>query len=158
MIRFVRHSRQLLRLPWPRRRRAGLRDAGFTLIELLVVLVILGLLSAFVAPQVLNYLSRAKTDAARIQVQNIASILDLYRLENGRYPSEQEGLDALLEPPPDAPRWNGPYVKQRDALTDPWGQMYVYRYPGEFGAYDLYSLGADQTEGGDGEDRDVTSW
>ena len=134
------------------------RAAGFTLIELLVVLVILGLLAAFAAPQVLKYLGTAKTDAARAQVQNIASILDLYRLNVGSYPSEENGLDALLEPPPDAPRWNGPYVKRRDALVDPWGQMYVYRYPGEFGDYDLYSLGADQAEGGEGEDQDITSW
>jgi general secretion pathway protein G len=133
-------------------------EGGFTLIELLVVLVILGLLAAFAAPQVLSYLGQAKTDAARAQVQNIASILDLYRLNVGSYPSEEVGLDALLEPPPDAPRWNGPYVKRRDVLLDPWGQLYVYRYPGEFGDYDLYSLGADQAEGGEGEDQDVTSW
>ena len=132
-------------------------QSGFTLIELLVVLVILGLLAAFAAPQVLSYLGQAKTDAARAQVQNIASILDLYRLNVGSYPSEEEGLGALLEPPPDAPRWNGPYVKRRDALVDPWGQLYVYRYPGEFGDYDLYSLGADQAEGGEGEDQDITS-
>jgi general secretion pathway protein G len=136
--------------------RAGAR--GFTLIELLVVLVILGLLAAFAAPQVLNYLGRAKTDAARAQVQNIASILDLYRLEVGSYPSQQDGLEALLEEPADAPRWNGPYVKRRDALMDPWGRMYVYRFPGEHGPYDLYSLGADAGDGGDGEDQDVTSW
>jgi general secretion pathway protein G len=94
-------------------------QAGFTLIELLVVLVILGLLAAFAAPQVLKYLGRAKTDAASAQVQNIASILDLYRLEVGSYPSQQDGLDALLDDPGDAPRWNGPYVKRRDALIDP---------------------------------------
>ena len=107
-----------------RRRRARGRAAaaGFTLIELLVVLVILGLLAAFVAPQVLKYLSKAKTDVAKAQVVNIASILDLYKLEVGRYPDQQEGLDALLEQPPDAPRWNGPYVKKADALTDPVGQ------------------------------------
>jgi general secretion pathway protein G len=139
-----------------RRPRRG--EAGFTLIELLVVLVILGLLSAFVAPQVLQYLGRAKTDAANAQIQNIASILDLYRLEVGRYPDESEGLEALIEPPGDLPQWNGPYVKRRDALIDPWGTMYVYRYPGEHGDYDLYSLGADAVEGGEGEDQDVTSW
>ena len=122
------------------------------------MLVILGLLSAFVAPQVLNYLGRAKTDAASIQIQNIASVLDLYRLENGRYPSEEEGLQALVEAPPDAPAWNGPYVRQADSLIDPWGQPYVYRFPGEHGAYDLFTLGADQTEGGEGENQDVTSW
>ena len=133
-------------------------EGGFTLIELLVVLVILGLLAAFAAPQVLSYLGQAKTDAARAQVQNIASILDLYRLNVGSYPSEEEGLNALLEPPPDAPRWNGPYVKRRDVLLDPWGQVYVYRFPGEHGDYDLYTLGADQALGGDGENQDITSW
>jgi general secretion pathway protein G len=140
-----------------RRTRTG-AQAGFTLIELLVVLVILGLLAAFAAPQVLNYLGRAKTDAARAQVQNIAGILDLYRLEVGSYPSQQDGLEALLEEPSDAARWNGPYVKRRDALIDPWGQLYVYRFPGDHGAYDLYSLGADRGEGGEGEDQDGTSW
>lgn len=141
-----------------RRRTAPGAQAGFTLIELLVVLVILGLLAAFAAPQVLNYLGRAKTDAARAQVQNIASILDLYRLEVGSYPAQEDGLEALLEPPPDAARWNGPYVKRRDVLVDPWGQLYEYRFPGEHGAYDLYTLGADRSEGGEGEDQDVTSW
>jgi general secretion pathway protein G len=154
-MRNGRIGRLVRTLAWATRR-AGAR--GFTLIELLVVLVILGLLAAFAAPQVLSYLGRAKTDAARAQVQNIASILDLYRLDVGSYPSQQDGLDALLEEPADAPRWNGPYVKRRDALMDPWGRMYVYRFPGDHGAYDLYSLGADAGEGGDGEDQDVTSW
>jgi general secretion pathway protein G len=140
------------------RHRHRFSAAGFTLIELLVVLVILGLLAAFVAPQVLSYLGKAKTDVARAQIMNIASILDLYRLEVGRYPDEQEGLGALLERPPDEPRWNGPYVKRIDALMDPWGEMYQYRTPGEYGDYDLYTLGADQSEGGEGEDQDVTSW
>lgn len=134
------------------------REAGFTLIELLVVLVILGLLSAFVAPQVLSYLGRAKSDAASAQIQNIASIIDLYRLEVGRYPDESIGLQALVEPPPETPRWNGPYVKREDALLDPWGNVYQYRYPGEHGDYDLFTLGADGVEGGDGEDEDITSW
>src|SRR5919106_4854209 len=105
--------------------RTARAQAGFTLIELLVVLVILGLLAAFAAPQVLKYLGRAKTDAARAQVQNIASILDLYRLEVGSYPSEQDGLEALVEAPGDAARWNGPYVRRRDVLIDPWGQIYI---------------------------------
>ncbi len=133
-------------------------NAGFTLIELLVVLVILGLLAAFAAPQVLKYLGSAKTDAADAQIKNISAILDLYRLEVGSYPSESDGLDALVTAPGDAARWNGPYVKQRDSLIDPWGELYLYRMPGEHGDYDIYSLGADGTEGGEGEDQDVTSW
>lgn len=139
-------------------RRRSDAEAGFTLIELLVVLVILGLLAAFAAPQVLKYLGSAKSDAANAQIQNIASILDLYRLEVGSYPSDADGLEALVEEPGDAARWNGPYVKKRDALVDPWGQIFAYRMPGEHGEYDLYSLGADQAEGGEGEDQDVTSW
>ncbi len=145
-------------MPASLRSRRRATPAGFTLIELLVVLVILGLLAAFVAPQVLNYLSKAKTDAARAQVQNIAAILDLYKLDTGRYPDEEYGLEALLEPPPDTPGWNGPYVKKRDALLDPWGEMYEYRFPGEHGPYDLYTLGADRAEGGEGENQDITSW
>lgn len=132
--------------------------SGFTLIELLVVLVILGLLAAFVAPQVLKYLSKAKTDVAKAQIVNIASILDLYKLEVGRYPDQQEGLEALVQQPPNEPRWNGPYVKKVDALIDPWGEMYQYRIPGEHGPYDLFTLGADQAVGGEGENQDVTSW
>lgn len=123
-----------------------------------MVLAILGMLAAFATPQVLNYLGSAKTDAARAQIQNISSILDLYRLEVGSYPSDSDGLEALIEQPGDEPRWNGPYVKQREALVDPWGQLYEYRMPGEYSDYDLFTLGADETDGGEGEDQDVTSW
>ena len=131
---------------------------GFTMIELLVVLVILGLIAAFAVPQVMKYLGGAKTDAAGIQVQNLSTVLDLYRLDTGRYPTQDEGLDALLERPADAGKWNGPYVKKRDRLVDPWGNDYKYRFPGEHAEYDIYSLGADNAEGGEGESSDVTSW
>ncbi|MEM7224696.1 MAG: type II secretion system major pseudopilin GspG [Pseudomonadota bacterium] len=134
------------------------RQAGFTLVELLVVLIILGLIAAFAAPQVLKYLGGAKTDSAQIQIERLSGVLDLYRLDVGRYPSEQEGLEVLVEAPSDAPGWNGPYLKRADSLTDPWGRPYVYRFPGENGEYDLFSLGADGQEGGDGESQDVTSW
>lgn len=134
------------------------REHGFTLVELLVVLVILGLIAAFAAPQVIKYLGSAKTDAAAIQIERLSGILDLYRLEVGSYPSTEEGLQALVERPIDAENWNGPYIKKADALIDPWGRAYVYRRPGEHGDFDLYSLGADGSEGGEGEDRDITSW
>jgi general secretion pathway protein G len=133
-------------------------QAGFTLLELLVVLVILGLVTAFAAPQVIKYMSGAKIDAAGIQIERLSGVLDLYRLEVGRYPDESEGLEALLEKPTDAERWNGPYIKKANSLLDPWGRPYLYRYPGGNGEFDLYSLGADGGEGGDGEDKDVTSW
>ena len=128
---------------------------GFTLIELLVVLVILSLIAAFAVPQVIKYVAGAKSDAAKIQVERLSSVLDLYRLEVGRYPTQEEGLDALIEKPGDAETWNGPYVKKADSLTDPWGRPYVYRIPGEKSDFDLYSLGSDGQEGGEGEAKDV---
>lgn len=134
------------------------QEGGFTLLELLVVLAILGLLAAIAAPQVLKHLGGAKSDAARIQVQTLATTLDLYRLETGRYPSEREGLVALVERPPGDPSWDGPYLKRKDSLIDPWGRPYAYRFPGRHGAFDLFSLGADNREGGGGEDKDLTSW
>ncbi len=136
--------------------RAGVR--GFTLLELLVVLAILGFLAVIAVPQVLKYLSGAKIDAAAIQIQQLGATLDLYRLGVGRYPTEEQGLEALLEAPPDVEDWNGPYVKKRDMLVDPWGNMFVYQFPGGHGEYDLYTLGADEAEGGEGEDQDVVSW
>lgn len=134
------------------------RNAGFTLLELLVVLIILGLISAFAVPRVLDYLDGAKTKAARVQIDKLATVLDLYRLDTGRYPSADEGLEALLIRPVAARGWNGPYVAREDMLTDPWGRRYEYRHPGDNGAYDLFTLGADGAEGGEGADRDVTSW
>jgi general secretion pathway protein G len=134
------------------------RQAGFTLIELLVVLAILGLLIGLVVPQAIKYLGRAKTDVARVDIHNVEAALDLYRLDMARYPTEQEGLKALVEQPPGLDRWQGPYIKQKGVPTDPWGRPYHYRIPGEHGEYDLYSLGADDAPGGTGENQDVTSW
>src|SRR5262249_37523803 len=133
------------------------REHGYTLVELLVVLAILSLLVAIAAPRLISYLGTAKADTARIQIERLGGVLDLYRLNIGRYPSTQEGLVALVDKPPQAERWDGPYLKNRDALNDPWGHPYAYRSPGEHGDYDLYSLGADGRDGGDGEDKDVTS-
>jgi len=121
------------------------RAAGFTLVELLVVLAILGLLVGIAVPQLFKYYSRAKEDAARIQIETIASGLDLFLLDVGRYPTEQEGLPALVAAPPGLGRWAGPYVSQPSILTDPWGRPYVYRVPSRTPgqAYDLYTLGPD---------------
>lgn len=138
------------------RRRGG--ESGFTLLELLVVLAILALLAAFAVPQVMNRLGGAKSDAAKIQITNLSTALELYRLDVGRYPSQDEGLGALVERPGDVEKWNGPYVKKRESLIDPWGRGYLYRFPGQHGEYDIYSLGSDGAEGGDGEARDATSW
>lgn len=133
-------------------------QGGFTLIELLVVLVILGLIMAFAAPQVIKYVGGAKSDAAKIQVERLSGVLDLYRLELGRYPSQEEGLAALVEAPGDAESWNGPYVRKANTIIDPWRRPYIYVMPGEHGDFDLSSLGADGQEGGEGEDKDLTSW
>ncbi|MEN0077099.1 MAG: type II secretion system major pseudopilin GspG [Paracraurococcus sp.] len=137
--------------------RAG-ASAGFTLIELLVVLVIIGVLVAVAAPQAMRYLGGAKQDGARLQLQSLSTAIDLYRLDTGRYPSREDGLAALVQAPAGQSRWNGPYIRKAEQLQDPWGRVWRYRAPGEHGAYDLFSLGADDRPGGAGEDRDVTSW
>jgi general secretion pathway protein G len=134
------------------------RQAGFTLIELLVVLAILGLLAALATPQVVKYLGKARADTARIEIQNISSALDLFLIDNGRYPTQQEGLNALVESPGGLASWRGPYLKSRGQPADPWGRPYQYRYPGQHSQYDLYSLGADNAPGGKGDDEDIVNW
>ncbi len=131
---------------------------GFTLIELLVVLAILGLLAGLVGPQLIKHLGESKTKAARLQIEELASSLDMYRLDVGRYPTTDEGLAALIEAPGTAKIWNGPYLKKKKLPLDPWNNPYHYTSPGQHGKFDLYTLGADNSEGGDGEDTDVTSW
>ncbi|HUF57700.1 MAG TPA: type II secretion system major pseudopilin GspG [Thermohalobaculum sp.] len=138
-----------------RRSRRRRSERGLTLVELLVVLLIIGLIAAFAVPQVMNYLGGARRDSAEVQVNQLSGILDLYRLDVGRYPDD---LQALVEQPSDADSWNGPYVRKAEALIDPWGEPYVYRMPGEHGRFDLMSLGADGVEGGEGEDADIVSW
>ncbi len=144
-------------MPRPKRDRHR-RTSGLTLIELLVVLVILGLLAGLAVPQVLQYLDKAKVDVARVDVENLGATLDLFRLDMGRYPTQDEGLEALWQQPTDARNWHGPYVRKSDMLTDPWQNPYVYRFPGQHGPYDLYSLGSDNAEGGEGENQDIVSW
>ena len=134
------------------------RQSGFTLIELLVVLTILGLFAIIATPRVLQYLSGAKSKTAAIQVEQLGGALDLYRLDLGRYPTEQEGMEALIKQPANAQRWNGPYVKKKEMLVDPWGEKFHYRIPGQHGPYDLYSLGADKQDGGEDENKDIVSW
>ena len=134
------------------------RDSGFTLLELMVVLIILAIVATFAVPQVMKYLGSAKSKAAIIQISNLATVLDLYQLETGRLPTTSEGLGALVERPLSAEIWNGPYIKKQESLIDPWGREYEYRAPGEHGAYDLFTLGADAAVGGEGEDDDVSNW
>ena len=131
---------------------------GFTLIELLVVLVILGLIAGLVGPQVLRYTGSAKSETAKLQIEELGAGLDLFHLEVGRYPTTAEGLQALVEQPTGISGWNGPYLKKKNVPDDPWGNPYHYRSPGEQNVYDLYSYGSDNMEGGEGNDADVVSW
>ena len=131
---------------------------GFTLIELLVVLAILGLLAGLEGPQLIKHLGESKSKAARLQIEELASSLDMYRLDVGRYPSTDEGLNSLIEAPGTAKVWNGPYLRKKKTPLDPWNNPYHYTAPGQHGKFDLWSLGADNGEGGDGEDADITSW
>ena len=137
-------------------RRAG-AQAGFTLIELLIVLGILVLLASVAAPQVLRYLGRARTEMAKVQINAIASALEVYALDNGAYPPPQAGLVVLVQQPSGARRWNGPYLKKPEGLIDPWGRPYRYRVPGRAGAFEVFTLGRDNAPGGTGEDADVTN-
>ncbi len=134
------------------------KSRGFTLVELLVVLAILGLLAGLVGPQVMKFLGSSKTKTAALQIEDLGATLDLYRLEVGRYPSSAEGLEALVADLGNAPNWNGPYLKKSQVPKDPWGNEYQYRSPGQHGAYDIWSLGADGQEGGEGENSDIKSW
>ena len=131
---------------------------GFTLLELLVVLVILGMLAALAGPRVMKYVSSVKSDTAKLQIEELGAALDMYKLEVGRHPNSQEGLEALVEAPGGAANWNGPYLKKKTVPKDPWGVAYLYVSPGQHGAFDLSTLGADGREGGEGEDKDVVSW
>jgi general secretion pathway protein G len=130
---------------------------GFTLIEMLVVLVIIGLIMGLVGPRVLSYLSDARAKAAKLQIEAFGSALDLYYLDNGRYPSSSEGLEALVRKPAQVGSWNGPYLKGGLVPADPWKNNYVYRSPGEDSPYDIMSFGSDGHEGGSGSASDIKS-
>ncbi len=132
--------------------------SGFSLIELLVVLVILGLLAAVVAPNVMNKLGGAKSKTTRLQIEELGAALDIFSLEVGRYPSSEEGLKALAINPNNSSNWNGPYLKKKTVPVDAWGNDYHYKYPGDHGDYDLYSLGADNSNGGEKDNADINSW
>ena len=139
-------------------RRGMRRRNGFTLLELLVVLAILGLLYAIVGPQVIKYLGSSKSEAASVQVKNIDAALKLLRLDAGRYPTNEEGLKALVTQPQQMPNWRGPYLPNATALNDPWGNAYRYQSPGKHGEIDVASLGSDNAEGGSGESKDLGNW
>ncbi len=142
----------------------NLRDAqastrtqrGFTLLELLVVLVIIGMLVAIVGPRYFAQLGKSQTTVARAQIDVLTKALDSYRLDVGRFPTAEEGLQALVVKPASADKWGGPYLK-KDVPPDPWGHPYVYQIPGTKGDYAVISYGRDGQPGGTGEDADISS-
>jgi general secretion pathway protein G len=139
-----------------RSRNARLRSvAAFTLIELLLVLVILAVLAAVVVPKFTNRSEQAKITAAKTDLANLEGVLDTFEIDVGRFPTSDEGLRALVQQPPSARTWKGPYIK-RGIPNDPWGNPYIYQYPGQHNTtqYDLHSMGPDGHEGGD----DIDNW
>ena len=130
---------------------------GFTLLELLVVMVIIGLLAGFVAPQYFGQVSKSERKTAKAQIVELEKALDHYRLDVGRYPTTEQGLEALVAKPTDSPKWEGPYLRKAVPL-DPWGKPYLYRNPGQDGAdFDLLSFGKDGQPGGTGDAADISS-
>ena len=128
-----------------------------TLIEILVVLVLIGIVLGIVGGNFIGRGEKAKADAAKIEIGQIGQALDLYKLETGRYPSSSDGLQAFVTAPGGASNWNGPYWKKSQIPKDPWGNDYRYTSPGQKGAYDILSLGADGKEGGEGANKDIAS-
>ena len=136
----------------------GARELGMTLIEILVVLTLIGVVLGIVGSNYLGKSEQAKAKAAKIEIEQIAQSLDLFKLELGRYPTTQEGLQALVAAPPGLANWAGPYWKKSSAPKDPWSHEYKYASPGAHGAYDIISLGADGVEGGAGANKDIPNW
>ena len=139
-----------------------LSERGFTLIELLVVLVIIGILSGYIGPKIMGHPEEAKRTMAGVQIQGLESALKLYKLDNGEYPSTEQGLLALVEPPAVGklqPKWRkGGYLEKDKLPKDPWGNDFVYLCPGVHGDFDLSSYGRDGQAGGENEDADINNW
>ena len=129
--------------------------SGFTLLELMVVLLILALIASIAAPQVTKHLRKAKVETAKIQIDALGAAVDSFHVDNGRFPTNEEALKALIERPAGLPSWDGPYIKKKDSLIDPWGEPYKYRVPGKNGEYDVYTFGSDKKEGGEGDASDI---
>lgn len=138
------------------------KSAGFTLIELMVVIVILGILAAIIAPRIIGRTDEAKVTEAKVQIRNLETALKMYKLDNGYYPSTEQGLDALVKKPaigiiPKSWR-DGGYLENKKVPNDPWRNPFVYFSPGLHGDYDIISYGANGAKGGEGFDKDIESW
>ena len=138
-------------------RRITIDVSGFTLLELLVVIVIIGLLAGYVAPRYFSQVGKSEIQVAKAQIDALDKALDQYRLDLRRYPTADEGLQALVTKPANEPNWNGPYLKKA-VPNDPWGRPYIYRVPGQKSEFDLLSYGRDGKPGGSGEDADIGNW
>ena len=140
----------------------ALGNQGFTLIELMVVMVILGILAGLIVPRIMDRPEEARRTKAAVQIQSMEQALKLYRLDNGKYPTTEQGLRALVEQPttgPPAKKWRtGGYLEKSALPKDPWDNDFVYISPGLHGDYDLISYGADGQAGGEGNDADINSW
>lgn len=134
------------------------RSAGFTLLELLIVMIIIGLLAALIGPKMIGRVGESRQTVAKQQVEGFGSALEMYKLDTTKYPTQEQGLEALVSEPQGVNNWKGPYLKKKFIPKDPWGNEYIYTYPGANGDYDIVSYGADGNTGGDGEDKDVASW
>lgn len=132
------------------------RKTGATILEVLIVLSIIALIAAVVGPRVIGYLGTAKSETADLQIGNLASAVQLFYVDTGRYPSEAEGLSVLLARPAGDTAWNGPYMPTDEALVDPWGRDYLYEPPADDGSFSIRSLGRDGAAGGSGEDADLS--
>jgi general secretion pathway protein G len=132
-------------------------NRGFSLIEIMIVMIIIGLMVGLVGPKFIGQLGKAEQKTAKTQIEMLMTALDAYRLDVGSYPSQQEGLEALITDP-GTDGWAGPYLRKNKIPDDPWKHPYLFQSPGEHGDVDIYSLGADNKEGGEGKDADVNSW
>lgn len=137
------------------------KASGFTLIEIMIVMVIIAMLAALVGPRLMGALSGSKVKATKIQIETLSNAVDTFHIDTGRYPTQQEGLTALLENPPATPipNWNGPYLRKNKIPTDEWGKPFFYANPSTHRmSFDIYSYGADGKPGGGGDDTDIGSW